>query len=171
MEHTPVLIVMYGLDLLILLLAMGGALVANGERNRHLVPRGRLLLPGVLAFAGTLILLAYPNIRDIADPQAWMVALAGIAVGGVRGRVMQIQPDQAFRVVRLESAGDGLAVGSLMALFAAMQGGIETGLRSENPYESTAELLMLVASGYLLGRSVVLWLRARTGSHVDLKEE
>jgi hypothetical protein len=169
--HTPVLIVMYGLDLLILLLALGGALVANGERNRHLVPRDRLLLPGVLAFAGTLILLSYPEIRDLGDPQAWLVVLAGITVGAARGWAMKLHPDRAFRVVRLERAGDGLAVGSLTALFAAVQGGIETGLRDENPYEATAELLMLIASGYLLGRSLVLWLRARTGGHVDLKEE
>jgi hypothetical protein len=40
------LVIMYGLDLAILLLALGGALVANGERRRHLVPRHRLLLPG-----------------------------------------------------------------------------------------------------------------------------
>ena len=57
-----------------------------------------------------------------------------------------------------------------MVLFAAVQGSIETGLRAENPYESTAELLMLLASGYLLGRSVVAWLRARSATHRDLQE-
>lgn len=170
-QHTPTLIIMYGLDLLILLLALGGALVANGERHRHLVPRNRLLLPGVLSIAGTIILLAYPQIRDLANPEAWMVALAGIAVGAVRGWAMTIQSDQAFRVVRLERASDSLLAGSLTAIFAAIQGGIETGLHSENPYESTAEFLMLIASGFLLGRSLVLWWRARTGPHVDLKEE
>ena len=58
-----------------------------------------------------------------------------------------------------------------MVLLAALQGAIETGLRAENPYEATAELLMLLASGYLLGRSLVAWLRARSGTHVDLQEE
>ena len=55
-----------------------------------------------------------------------------------------------------------------MVLFAAVQGAIETGLRSENPYETTAEFLMLLASGYLLGRSLVAWLRARLATHHDL---
>ena len=30
---------------------------------------------------------------------------------------------------------------------------------------------MLITSGYLLGRSVVAWTRARSGTHVDLQEE
>jgi hypothetical protein len=55
-------------------------------------------------------------------------------------------------------------------LFATIQGSIETGLRTENPYEATAEFFMLLASGYLLGRSVVAWLRARTATHHDLLE-
>src|SRR5690349_15274764 len=143
---------MYGLDLLILLLALGGALVANGERRQRLVPRNRLLLPGVLSMSGSLILLSYPQILDLANPEAWTVAAVGILVGAVRAWMMSLQPDQAFRVVRLERADDGLAAGSLMSLFAAVQGGIETGLHAENPYESTAEFLMLLTGGYLLGR-------------------
>jgi hypothetical protein len=164
------LIIMYGLDLLILLLALGGALVANGERHEHLVPRARLILPGVLAILGAVILLAYPNIRDLADLQAWSVGLTGVAVGALRGGMMSLQVDQAFGLARLHRAGDGIMVGGLMAVCAAVQGGIETGLHSENPYETTAELLMLLTGGFMLGRSIILWLRARTGPHVDLKE-
>ena len=59
---------MYGLDLVIVLLAVGAALAAHGERHRWPVPRGRLLLPGVLAIFGTAILLSYPDIRDVAAP-------------------------------------------------------------------------------------------------------
>jgi hypothetical protein len=125
----------------------------------------------VLGFTGTIILLAYPDIHDLADLQSWSVGLFGIAVGMVRGRMMTLQSDQAFGLVRLSGAADGVVVGSLMALFAAFQGAMETGLHAENPYEPTSELLMLLTSGYLLGRSVLLWLRARTGPHVDLREE
>jgi hypothetical protein len=164
------LIVMYGLDLLILLLAVGGALVANGERRGRLVPRDRLILPGVLAILAAVILLAYPDIRDLADLQAWSVGLMGVAFGTLRGRVMSLQVDQAFGLARLERADDGMVTGALMSLFAAVQGGIETGLRGENPYEATSELLMLLTGGFMLGRSLILWLRARNAPHVDLKE-
>jgi hypothetical protein len=84
--------------------------------------------------------------------------------------MMSLQVDQAFGLARLHRAGDGIMVGGLMAVCAAVQGGIETGLHSENPYETTAELLMLLTGGFMLGRSIILWLRARTGPHVDLKE-
>lgn len=164
------LILMYGLDLLVLLLALGAALAANGERRERLVPRDRLLLPGVLAILGAVILLAYPDIRDLADLQAWSVGLVGIAFGTLRGRMMSLQVDQAFGLARLQNAGDGALVGALMTVCAATQGGIETGLRAENPYEATAELLMLLTGGYMLGRSLILWLRARNAGHVDLKE-
>ena len=164
------LVIIYGLDLLILLLALGGALVANGERHGHLVPRHRLILPGVLAILGTVTLLAFPDIRDLTDLQAWSVGLAGVAIGLLRGGTMSLQVDRASGLARLQGAGDGIVVGGLMAVCAAIQGGIETGLHSENPYETTAELLMLLTGGFMLGRSIILWLRARTGPHVDLKQ-
>jgi|KBSSwiStaDraftv2_1062776.scaffolds.fasta_scaffold341815_2 hypothetical protein len=164
------LVIMYGLDLLILLLALGAALVANGERHGRLVPRNRLVLPGVLAILGAVVLLAYPEIRDLADLQAWSVGLTGVACGTLRGWFMNLQVDQAFGVTRLHRAGDGIVVGGLMTVCAAVQGGIETGLHAENPYETTAELMMLLAGGFMLGRSVILWLRGRTSPHVDLKE-
>jgi hypothetical protein len=164
------LVIMYGLDLVILLLALAAAVFANAEWRQPALPRWRLLAPGVLASLGTLILLSYPDIRDLADLQTWMVPLLGLAIGAVRARWMSIECDQAFRIVRLRNAGDGAVAGWAMTLFAGIQGSIETALNAENPYEATAELLMLLASGYLLGRSLVAWLRARTGPHVDLHE-
>jgi hypothetical protein len=163
--------IMYGLDLLILLLAIAGALVAQCERNQRQVPRWHLLVPGLASLTCTLILLSYPDIRDLADPQMWTVGFAGMAVGAVRGWAMHMDSDHAFGRVRLHNGGDGAWVAWTLVLLAALQGAIETGLRAENPYEATAEFFMLIAGGYLLGRSVVVWLRARSGTHVDLLEE
>lgn len=168
---VPSVVIMYGLDLLILLLAIAGALVAGRERGQQPIPRWHLLVPGLASAAGTLILLSYPDIRDLADPQMWTIGLGGIAVGALRGWALRLDSDHAFAQVRLRSAGDAAWVAWALVLLAALQGAIETGLRKENPYEATAELFMLITGGYLLGRSMVAWLRARSGMHVDLQEE
>ena len=162
---------MYGLDLLIVLLAIGATVTANPERHAVPFARGQLLLPGVLAFAGTVILLSYPEIRDLADPEVWLIGVAGIAIGAVRGWALTVDSDRAHRLVRVRRGRDAVWAGWMMVLFAAIQGSIETGLRAENPYEPTAEFFMLLAGGYLLGRSTVAWLRARTATHTDLLEE
>ena len=167
----PSLAIMYSLDLVILLLAIAGALVAGRERRQRRVPRWHLLIPGLAGMMGTLILLSYPDIRDLADPQMWTIGLAGVAVGALRGWAMRIDSDHAFAQVRLSSGGDAAWVAWALVLLAALQGAIETGLRAENPYEATAELLMLLTSGHLLGRSLIAWTRARSGTHVDLQEE
>ena len=160
----------YGLDLVILLLAIGAALAAHGERHRWPVPRGRLLLPGVLAIFGTAILLSYPDIRDAVAPALWVIPAVGLAIGGMRGGLMEIDATPSG-LVRLHHGADGAWASWAMALCAGIQGSIETGLSTGNPYEATAELLMLLCSGYLLGRSLIAWTRARSGTHVDLQEE
>jgi len=164
------LVIMYGLDLLIVLLAIGAAAAANLERRPEPFPRRHLLLPGLLGFAGTLILLAYPDIRDLANPEVWLIAATGVFAGALRGWAMRIDSDLAHRQVRVHRGSDAAWAGWLMVLFATIQGAIETGLRAENPYETTAEFLMLLAGGYLLGRSLVGWLRARAADHHDLLE-
>lgn len=99
-----------------------------------------------------------------------MLAFAGIVAGGARGWALTVDSDRAHGLVLVVRGSDADWVGWAMVLFAAIQGAIETGLRAENPYESTAEFFMLLASGYLLGRSAVAWLRARTAGHTDLLE-
>lgn len=167
----PPVVIMYGLDLLILLIAIAGALVAHCERRQRRISRWYLLVPGIASTICVLILLSYPDIRDLADPQMWTIGLAGVAVGAVRGWAMRMDSDRAFAQVRLRHGEDGAWVAWALVLLAALQGAIETGLRAENPYETTAELFMLITGGYLLGRSVVAWLRARSGTHVDLQDE
>jgi hypothetical protein len=169
--EMPSVVITYGLDLLILLLAMAGALVAGREGRRRRIPRWYLLVPGLASAICTLILLSYPGIRDLADPQLWTIGFVGVAAGALRGWAMQIESDHAFSLVRLRHGGDAAWVAWTLVLLAALQGAIETGLRAENPYEATAELFMLITGGYLLGRSAIAWLRARSGTHVDLLEE
>jgi hypothetical protein len=164
------LFIIYGLDVLIVLLAIGAAATANIERTRQPFPRFQLLMPGLLAFAAALILLSYPDIRDLADPEVWLVSAVGLTTGACRGALMRMDSDHIFRLVRLWRGRDSALAAWVMVLFAAVQGSIETALRAENPYETTAEAVMLLSGGYLLGRSVVSWLRARVMAHHDLKD-
>ena len=164
------LFIIYGLDVLIVLLAIGAAATANVERTQEPFPRFQLLMPGLLAFVGSMILLSYPDIRDLADPGVWLVSSVGLAAGVCRGALMRMDSDHTFRIVRLWRGRDAAWAGWVMVLFATVQGSIETALRTENPYETTAEAVMLLSGGFLLGRSVVGWLRARAMPHHDLKD-
>ena len=165
----PSLAIMYSLDLVILLLAIAGALVAGRERRQRRVPRWHLLIPGLAGMMGTLILLSYPDIRDLADPGVWLVLSVGLLTGGCRGALMRLDSDHTFRIVRIWRGQDAAWAAWVMVLFATVQGSLERALRPDNPYEATAEAAMLLAGTYLLGRSLVSWLRARAMTHHDLK--
>ena len=164
------LLLLYALDALIVLLAILATVTANPERSLHPFPRHQLLLPGLLAFAGVLVLLVDPEIRDLGRRAAWLVTAIGTAIGAGRGWSLRIDSDRRGRLVRVLSGHDATWVGGAMVLFAILQGSLETGLESGNPYEATAELLMLLPGGYLFGRSLVAWLRAHSASHHDLSE-
>jgi hypothetical protein len=164
------LLLIYGLDMLIVLLAVLATVTANPERRSQPFPRHQLLVPGLLSFAGVLILEVDPDIRDLAPGTAWLVVAIGAAIGAGRGWSLRLESDRTRRLVRVMSGHDATWVGGTMVLFATIQGSIETGLRSGNPYETTAEFLMLLPGGYLLGRSLVAWLRACSSTHQDLPE-
>jgi hypothetical protein len=164
------LFIIYGLDVLIVLLSIGAAASANVERTREPFPRLQLLMPGVLAFAGAMVLLSYPDIRDLADPGVWLVSSVGLLAGGCRGALMRMDCDHTFRLVRVWHGRDAAWAAWVMVLFAAVQGSLERALRPDNPYETTAEAIMLLSGSYLLGRSTVSWLRARTMTHHALKD-
>jgi hypothetical protein len=163
------LFIIYGLDVLIVLLTIGAAASANVERTREPFPRLQLLMPGMLALAGAAVLFSYPDIRDLTDPAVWLVPTLGLLAGAGRGALMRMESDHALRIVRVRGGRDAAWAGWVMVLFAAVQGSIETALRPGNPYETMAEAVMLLAGGYLLGRSIVSWLRAWTLPHGDLK--
>jgi hypothetical protein len=163
------LFIIYGLDVLIVLLAIGAAASANVERTPEPFPRIQLLMPGALAFTGAMVLLSYPDIRDLADPGVLLVSTVGVLAGGWRGARMRMDSDHTRRIVRVWRGQDAASAGWVMVLFAAVQGSIERALRPDNPYEKSAEGAMLLAGAYLLGRSIVSWLRARAMAHHDLK--
>jgi len=161
---------MYGLDLLIVLLAILATVTANPERHNHPFPRHQLLVPGLLAFAGVLVLLVDPDIRDLGRDASWLVTAIGAVIGVARAWALRIDSDRTRRLVRVLSGHDATWAGGIMIVFATIQGSLETGLKSGNPYESSAEFLMLLAGGYLLGRSLLAWGRACAGAHQDLSE-
>ena len=164
------LFIIYGLDVLIVLLSIGAAATANVERTREPFPRLQLLMPGLLAFAGAMVLLSYPDIRDLADPGVVIVSTVGVLAGGCRGALMRMDSDHTLRRVRVWHGSDAAWAGWLMVLSAAVQGSIERALGTENPYEKAAEAVMLLAASYLLGRSIVSLLRARALAHHALKD-
>ena len=122
------LVVIYGLDLLIVLLAIGAAAMANLERSLEPFPRRHLLLPGLLAFAGALILLADPDIRDLPMTAVWLVGVAGTLAGAARAAILRLDCDQTHRQVRIHRGRDAAWAAWTMVLFAVLQGAIESGL-------------------------------------------
>src|SRR6185437_11420059 len=130
------LFIVYGLDVLIVLLSIGSAASANVERTREPFPRFQLLMPGLLAFAGAMVLLSYPDIRDLADPGVWLVSTVGGLGGACRGALMRLDSDHTFRLVRIWRGQDAAWAAWVMVLFAAVQGSLERALRPDNPYEA-----------------------------------
>jgi hypothetical protein len=82
-----------------------------------------------------------------------------------------MQSDQGFGVVRLTRADDGVVVGGLMALFAAVQGGIEDRAEVREPLRNHRRAPDAAAQR-LFARPLRHPLAARgIASHVDLEEE
>lgn len=124
----------------------------------------------MLAFLSTVTLFGYPQFRDLLNVQVWLIAFLAIAVGGVRGAMLDMDSDHNWRLLRLTGAADARWVALLLLLVAAVQAGVEIHTLAENPYEPTAELLMLLMGSYLLGRSLVGWIRAGQLQHVALRD-
>jgi len=83
---------------------------------------------------------------------------------------MGMDADHNWRLVRLTWAHDRLWVAIILLLLAILQFAIEIRLRQQNPFETTVELPAVLASGYLLGASIVAWFRAGSIAHTDLHE-
>jgi hypothetical protein len=56
-------------------------------------------------------------------------------------------------------------------LFAGVEFVAEIRTASESRFEPTIEGLMTLSAGYLLGRAVAAWFRARAVPHFDLVDE
>jgi hypothetical protein len=94
----------------------------------------------------------------------------GILAGAARGQFMSLDSDHNWRLVRVNWIYDWLAVAVAVLLLAILQFAIEIRLRQQNPFETTVELRMVLASGYLLGVSMLAWFRAGSIAHSDLHE-
>ncbi len=150
--------------------AVGAAAGAVPESRRRPVKRWWLLVPGPLAALSTAILIAYPEIIDLLQPEVWMLGMLAALAGAARGHWMGLDSDHGWGLVRLRRGYDGLAVALAVALFAAIQYALELRGTDDSRYEPTLEFIMILASGFLLGRSVVAWVRAGAIDHVDLHQ-
>ena len=99
-----------------------------------------------------------------------MLGLLAALAGSARGHWMPLDSDHGWSLVRLQRAYDGLAVALAVAVFAAIQYTLDLQGVDESRYEPTLELVMILASGFLFGRSTTAWVRAGQIHHVDLHE-
>lgn len=153
-----------------LLGALAAAASAVPEVRRPLMKRWQLLAPGLLATFATAVLLAYPDILDLLQPEVWMLGLLAALAGSARGYLMRLDSDHGWGLVRLRRAYDGLTVAVAVALFAVIQYALDLQGLDESRYEPTLELIMILASGFLFGRSIAAWIRAGQTHHMDLHE-
>jgi hypothetical protein len=160
----------YAVDGAMLALAIGAVISAARLTGQRIVSRWMVLAPGVLASLAAIALLSYPDVRDLLQLEVWSIAAIGILAGGTRGQLMRQDSDHNWRLVRLNWLYDWLGVAIAVLLLAILQFAIEIRLRQQNPFETTVELPMVLASGYLLGASLLAWIRAGSIAHSDLHE-
>lgn len=156
----------YAVDGAMLALALAATACAVALTRRRIRPSWVVPAPGVLAIA----LLSYPDVRDLLQLEVWSLAAVGILVGAARGQFMRLDSDHNWRLVRLRWAYDWMWAAIAVLLLAILQFAIEIRLRQQNPFETTVELPMVLASGYLLGAALVAWVRSGSIAHTDLHE-
>ena len=160
----------YAVDGAMLALALAAAVCAIALTRRRIRPGWVVPAMGVLASLSAIALLSYPDVRDLLQREVWSVAAVGILAGTARGQFMRLDADHNWRLVRLRWAYDWMWVAIAVLLLAILQFAIEIRLRQQNPFETTVELPMVLASGYLLGAALVVWVRSGSIAHTDLHE-
>jgi hypothetical protein len=153
----------------IILCAVATAVCITPESRGRLIPQWQILLPGLLAGCGTLILIVYPEISQFFRGELWTVVALSVLVGAARGWFMRKEADHNFRVARVEPARDGRWAAYFLAI-------VESVAELATPpddhtYLPTVELFTIVPAGYLLGRAVLGWLNARQSIHEDLRDQ
>ena len=128
------------------------------------------MLPGAFALLSAILMIAFPQLSDLFDAQYWTVLVVSILMGVVRGAFIGMASDQNWRLVRLDRGVDALVAAVGVLLVAIVQFTIEASTGAENRAESTFEFAMSVIAGYLVGRSIAAWFRARALHHHDLQE-
>lgn len=157
-------------DAVMMLLAIGCALGIFHERRRRTVKRWRVLVPGLLAFAATVVLVVYPTARDLHQPQLWMVALLALLLGSARGAALSLFSDHNWGLVRVRRTYDGVVFALVLVLLATFVTGIEVRAGAKTHLAPALEFAMTVVSFFLLGRSIAGWIRAGMIAHDDLYE-
>jgi hypothetical protein len=160
----------YAVDGLMLALALAAVVCAYSEAGQRVVSRWRVAAPGLFAILAAIALLSYPDVSDLLELQVWSVAAIGLLAGVARGQFMRLDSDHNWRLVRLNWSYDWLMIAVAVLVLAIAQFAIEIRLRQQNPFETTFELPMVLASAYLLGASLLAWFRAGTIAHTDLHD-
>ena len=161
---------LYVVDTLMVIAALGSVVSAAGEVRRQPIRRWRLLMPGAFALLATVLMIAFPTMSDLFDVGFWTVLVVSILIGVVRGAFIGMASDHYWNLVRLDRGVDALLATLAVLLVAIVQFAIEVSTGTENRAETTFEFAISAISGYLLGRSVAAWFRARALHHHDLKE-
>jgi hypothetical protein len=157
-------------DTVMVLCAAGAVASAAGETRRVPIRRRRLLYPGVFAILATILVLGFPQPSDLMDVEFWFILLISILLGGVRGAFIGMASDHYWKLVRLDRGIDSLLAAIAVLIVGVIQFAIEASTGAENHAETTFEFIMSVISGYLFGRSIAAYFRARALHHHDLKE-
>lgn len=153
-----------------LLAAIAAAAVSAKEARGRTMGRWRLLAPGCLALISIVVLLAFPDPRDLLDASRWMLVFVALLAGGVRGHLMGLSSDHALGLVRVHRSPEVRWVAFAQALLAAIQFSLEVGTGADSRVEPTIEFLMMATAGYLFGRGGWAWLRAGRLVHEDLRD-
>jgi len=161
---------LYIVDTVMVLCAAGAVASAAGEMRRLPIRRRRLLHPGLFAMLATILVLAFPQASDLMDVEFWFVLIVCILIGTVRGAFIGMASDHYWKLVRLDRGIDSLLAAIVVLIVGIIQAYIETSTGAENHVETTFEFIMSVVSGYLFGRSIAAYFRARALHHHDLKE-
>lgn len=161
---------LYIIDAVMVACAAGAVAAAAGEARRLPVRRRRLVYPGVFALLSTFLVLAFPQPSDLMDSEFWLILLICALLGAVRGAFLGMASDHYWRLVRIDRGIDALIATGVFLVVAILQFIIEIFTGSENHIETTFEFIMSVIAGFLLGRSIAAYLRARALHHHDLKE-
>ena len=161
---------LYPIDSVMVFAALCGAASAMGEARRQPIKRTLLLLPGGFALLATILMVAFPKMSDLLDSGFWTVLLVSVLVGAGRGAFIGMASDHYWKLVRLDHGIDALLAALGVVLITVVQFAIEASTGAENRAETTFEFAIAVVAGYLLGRSIAAWFRARALHHHDLKE-
>jgi CDP-diglyceride synthetase len=156
----------YITDTVMVLCAAGAVASAASEARRQPMRRRHLLIPGLFAMLATILVLAFPEPSDTMDAEFWTVLMVSILVGAVRGAFIGMASDHYWKLVRLDRGWDSLLAAIVVLIVGIIQFAIET----SNGAETTFEFILSVVSGYLFGRSIAAYFRARALHHHDLKE-